>query len=57
MQRPLYETAKLTRRRRFEGAFFLWAMRLSVLGAGLILCLILAIIAFRGAQAPQLGDD
>ena len=51
MQRPLYETAKLTRRRRFEGAFFLWAMRLSVLGAGLILCLILAIIAFRGAQA------
>jgi phosphate transport system permease protein len=44
-------TTQLTRRRRWEGAFFLWAMRLSVLGAGIILAMILAIIALRGAQA------
>lgn len=47
----MQRTAQLTKRRRLEGAFFLWAMRLSVLSAGIILGLILAIIAIRGVQA------
>lgn len=35
-------------RRRVEGAFFLWAMRMSLIGAGLILAAILFLIAARG---------
>ena len=47
----MQRTKQLTRRRWLEGTFFLWAMRLSLLGAGLILCMILAVIAIRGMQA------
>lgn len=47
----MQRTKRLTRRRWLEGTFFLWAMRLSLLGAGLILCMILAVIAIRGVQA------
>lgn len=39
------------RRRRAEGFFFLWAMRLSLIGAGLVLFAILAVITIRGARA------
>lgn len=51
MTRTEYRTKQLTRRRRLEGAFFLWSMRLSILAAGIVLCLILAVIALRGGQA------
>lgn len=37
--------------RRAEGLFFLWAMRLSLLGASIILFAILAVIFARGARA------
>ncbi len=47
----MQRTKQRTRRRWLEGTFFLWAMRLSLLGAGLILCMILAVIAIRGMQA------
>lgn len=42
---------KLTRRRRLEGDIFLWAMRLSLAGAGAVLVFILTVIALRGFQA------
>ena len=45
------KTAKLTRRRRLEGALFLWLMRLSVLSAALVLGLILLVITWRGIQS------
>lgn len=47
----MQHTKQLTKRRRVEGAFFLWAMRLSLLAAGLVLCLILLVITLRGVQA------
>lgn len=40
-----------TKRRQLEGSLFLWAMRISLVSAGIILCAILSVIAIRGMQA------
>lgn len=44
-------TRTVAGRRRAEELFFLWAMRLSLLAAGVILAVILAVILLRGARA------
>lgn len=51
LARPVRPLRRRSRRRRLEGRFFLWAMRLSVAAAGALLVSILAVVAVRGLGA------